>query len=94
VTIRRKHEPVDLPDRFKPQPPRAKPRYSRLIDGDWHMIVGYRTVAALIPLEPDLDPELHGLLLGIPSGVLGEGDEHGASGFDGACFECSLNVRL
>jgi hypothetical protein len=31
---------------------------------------------------PDLDPELHGLLIGVPVGVLGKSEEHGAS--DGA----------
>jgi len=35
-----------------------------------------------------LDPELHGLPIGIPSGVLGKGEEHGAvSGSARVSFE-------
>jgi ABC-2 type transport system ATP-binding protein len=37
----------------------------------------------------DLDPELHGLLLGVPSGIFGEGEKH--PGPPIRC--CSLNVR-
>jgi hypothetical protein len=36
----------------------------------------------------DLDPELHSLPIGIPSGVFGKGEEHGAvSGSELASFE-------
>jgi SOS response associated peptidase (SRAP) len=42
----------------------------------------------------DLDPELHGLAFGIPAGVLGEGEEHGASPvLLGPPPGCSLSVR-
>ena len=43
-----------------------------------------RTHAPSHPNDPrvlaDLDPELHGLPLSVPSAILGEGEEHGASG--------------
>jgi hypothetical protein len=38
-------------------------------------------------LLADLDPELHGLPIGIPAGDLREGEEHGASGSARASFE-------
>jgi ubiquinone/menaquinone biosynthesis C-methylase UbiE len=41
-----------------------------------------------------LDPELHSLPIGIPSGVFGKGEEHGAvSGSARVSFKCSLDVR-
>jgi hypothetical protein len=42
---------------------------------------------------PDLDPELDGLLLGVPVGVLGKGEEHGGFRSRAGSDKRSLNVR-
>ena len=44
-------------------------------------------------LFADLDAKLHGLLLGVPVGVLGEGEEHGGFRSRAGSDQRSLNVR-